>query len=169
MCFSASSFLPIASALAQCKGARKTVRLGRCPPPSARLLRERSAEHLIDLAHRRRGSGRRAAARARLLRVCSARRTEMPRGVLYIVRIYSPVRFELPAAIAVAACIVERDAALPQLRRLVRNQLGGLVERHRGCPTRPSANSSTARSSKLAVPAPNKTGQSRHPEPALEP
>ena len=52
----------------------------------------------------------------------------MPGGVLDISQIHRAVRNKHVAAVAKAAGIVLRDAALPQLRRLVGNQPGQLIE-----------------------------------------
>lgn len=53
---------------------------------------------------------------------------EMPDGVLDVVRIHGLVRLELLATIFKATGVVERDAALPVMRRLLRNRLDELVK-----------------------------------------
>src|SRR5712691_5479639 len=52
----------------------------------------------------------------------------MPRGVFHVVGVDGAVRFELRAAVLIAAGVIERDAALPELGSLVGDELGQSVE-----------------------------------------
>jgi hypothetical protein len=52
----------------------------------------------------------------------------MPRGIFDVGRIYRTMRFKLRTAVLVASRIIQRDAALPQLRSVVGRELGDFIE-----------------------------------------
>src|SRR5215468_7595228 len=56
----------------------------------------------------------------------------MPRGIFYVGRIYGAMRFKLRAAVLVASRIIQRDAALPKLRSIIRRQFGDFIETRGG-------------------------------------
>ena len=56
----------------------------------------------------------------------------MPGRILDVIWIDGPMRFELSTAVVVAADVVERDAALPQLWHDVRRKRGDAVEARDG-------------------------------------
>src|SRR5262245_39503159 len=82
--------------------------------------REGALEHLVNLAHRHTAVvADREQRRPGFHRRLSARDTEeMPGSILHIGGIYCSMLLELHPAVPVASRIVERDAPLPELRRL---------------------------------------------------
>ena len=107
------------------------------PRPRGRedlLRRERPPEHLIDLGHwdARVGTDRQQR-RLGLRRRFGARDAEkMPRRILHIVWIHRSMRLELAAAVVVAAGVIQRDATLPEVGRLIGIGLRQAVERSGG-------------------------------------
>src|SRR5437867_3552344 len=91
---------------------------------------QRAAEHLVDLAHRNASVGAHweQAAPGFLRRFGPSNAEEMPRGVLNVVRIHGAVGFKLGPAVFVAAGVIERDPALPELWRNFGGELDQVVE-----------------------------------------
>ena len=56
----------------------------------------------------------------------------MPRGIFHIVRVHRSMRFELAAAVVVAAGVIQRDATLPEVGRPIGNGLRQAVKRGGG-------------------------------------
>ena len=91
---------------------------------------ESAAEHLVDLAHwnSRIGANGQQGRLGFLGRFGSGDAEKMPGGVFNVVRIYGTVGFELGATVLVAADIVERDAALPELRDVAGDEPGEVIK-----------------------------------------
>ena len=113
-----------------------------------RLRRHRPLEHLVNFAHRRTLIGPdRQECRSRLRRRFGVRHAEkVPGRVLDVVGIDRAVRLELLAAVVVASNVIERDAALPELRRCVGTSAATRSKPVTDSLTRPARKSSIARS-----------------------
>ena len=126
---SASAFRPIAS-----KYNRRTdgieLRLARPAAASTLLWTDRALEHLIDLPHRNAGiRSHRQQCRPGALHRFRARHAEkVPGGVFNVVRVHGTVGFELRPTVAVPARVIQRNAPLPELGRVVGRQLHHVVE-----------------------------------------
>jgi hypothetical protein len=97
------------------------------------LRTQLAAEHLVDLRHRyaRVAADRKQGAPGLFGGFRAGSAKEVPGGVLDVVRIHGAVRFELGAAVLVAAGVVERDPALPELGLNVRGELHQVIEASR--------------------------------------
>ena len=91
---------------------------------------DRSFEQLVDLAHRhpRVGADGQERRPRCLRRLAAGDAQEVPRRILDVVCIDGPMRFELLAAVSVTTCVVERDPALPEIRRFRGGDAGQIIE-----------------------------------------